>query len=209
MDILKKQILLLTQEQQSHIHSIIGDGECSQTLTGVRFNLSKLQPVTVQNIRDYIEALNKESGPTPMFEMAEPVQHARKKVELTKHQAAVKKRLKSRCKQRKVVKPDKSSKIDVSVASEFCDALKTGGEDGLDDDDHEPPVEIEDLLDEYDVQEPVVDGDADEADDRPDELPEANDEECVAVLPPEAGRCSFEVLYDHYHACLKSSGFPC
>ncbi len=84
MNALKKQILLLTQEQQSHVHSIIGDAECSQTL---RFNLNKLQPETVKHIREYIDALSKETRPLPKFEtLSEPVQLPRKKVDLTKHQ---------------------------------------------------------------------------------------------------------------------------
>lgn len=212
MDLLKKEILALTLERQSHVHAIIGDSNCVRTANGVRFNLHKLKPELLDNIREYIAALGKDTAPEPNVDFVnEPIASNRKKMGLTKNQLTVKKRLKARCRQRKAAKQDKSSKIDVSIASEFCDALKndddeTGGatatgvaDDGFENDDaFENTAPVRD-----DACEDIDDGEEANED-------VANDEdEGVTTLPSHLQKFPPQVLYDYFIEFLRERGFQC
>lgn len=208
MDALKNQILLLTHEQQTHIHAIIGDGGCVKTATGVRFNLRKLDPDVIHNIRDYIGAVMKESKPAVGLELlVETVPHGQKKMVLTKHQSMVKKRLKIKCRQRKAPKQDKtSSRIDVAVASEFYDALKTDGDDY---DGGEASIGVVDDVHDDDYEIPEVDVEAEEPEDAVDDATEGVEDGQSAVLPAHLSQHPLHVLYKHYHQYLREKGIVC
>lgn len=213
MESLKKKILLLSHEQQAQVHAIIGDKNCVHTGTGVRFNLNKLTPEQIERIQAYIEAINKPLS-TPLVLRPSPASlpaqnPLRKKFDLSKHQLLVKKRLKVKCRQRKAAKQDKSSsRIDIAVASEFCDALKTSG-DANDDDDIAESTCGEPEFDVYDTAIIPEDGLDDQDEQIVEETSEVIDDEPTSVLPPHIALAPLPLLYEHYHAILRKSGFPC
>ena len=212
MDVVKKEILALTLEQQSHVHAIIGDSNCLKTANGVRFNLHKLTPDIIENIKEYIAALGKDTAPALKFDNPlEQVAPSRKKIGLTKHQVVVKKRLKALCKQRKTAKQDRSSKIDVSIASEFCDALKIEPEN---DEECEPSSTVDDVFENDDIFDnttPQKDDICDDIDDGEEANEDTiNDEDDgVMTLPSHLMQFPTTILYDYFISYLKDRGFSC
>ena len=216
MDVLKKEILALTQEQQSHVHTIIGDDKCTRTANGVRFNLHKLSDDTIDAIRAYIAAIGKHmAAPLRIEVTSEPSIPGRKKVLMSKHQALVKKRLRARCRQRKVPKQDKSnSKIDFAVASEFCEALK--GDDGDQaegdqegDGDEDELVTIEPEIEDRVGEDEEEDDDLHDNNEPGDHVDDVCEDESIQALPPHLSAFSHEELMEYFLVYLRGRGLMC